>query len=301
MRARLLVLIGTGAVAAALIASAALAVDLFLFAKVTGRAPGTNDATVAVRWDFKCLGDKLGAADFEYTLVAVRVKPAPSKTITIRSDTTKKGSTTVRLPAGTWQAQADPFLCETERGAGSTQPEVGQTVEVPDYCAWTVQRARGAVALETAASVKRARPGLGVAPGSTVVTPAGGQATIQTTGRDASALLGAGTRLSIDAKQCYARSGWRLSLAMGDAALTARAGADATRDHDVATPNALVTGRAATWSVQTSRKQGAATTTVRVRAGSVRVKGKSGAPVTVRAGFRTTVVGAAAPVAPSRG
>ena len=176
MRARLLVLIGSRSGCRRLIASAALAVDLFLFAKVTGRAPGTNDATVAVRWDFKCLGDKLGAADFEYTLVAVRVQAAPLEDDHDPLGHDEEGIDHVRLPAGTWQAQADPFLCETERGAGSTQPEVGQTVEVPDYCAWTVQRARGAVALETAASVKRARPGLGVAPGSTVVTPAGGQA-----------------------------------------------------------------------------------------------------------------------------
>ena len=49
------------------------------------------------------------------------------------------------LAPGRWQLLGDPFLCETERGAGSTAAEVGQVVTVPDYCAWTVTSARGAV------------------------------------------------------------------------------------------------------------------------------------------------------------
>lgn len=300
MRGRLLLVVCAGVLAAALATSGALAIDLFIYAKVSGRAPGTNNAMVDVRWDFKCLGDKLGAADYEYTLVALRVKPTPVTKVTIRSDTTQKGSTKARLAAGTWQMQADPFLCETERGAGSTQPEVGQTVVVPDYCGWSVQRANGSVELETATSVKRARPGLVLMPGSAVVTPAGGLVALLTTGRDASALVGPRARLQVDAKQCYARSGWRLALAQGDVVLTAKAGPDAARDHDVATPNAVVTARVATWTVETARKQGAPTTVVRVRSGSVRVKGKAGAPVTVRVGFRTTVTGAAAPTVPAK-
>ena len=137
--------------------------------------PGKNQGRVAVRWDFKCLGGKLGEATYEYTLVAVRYEPAPVQKLTLLEDgTTKQGSLTTTLPPGAWQLQADPFLCETERGAGSTEPEVGQTVKVPDFCAWTITKAKGAAELEQGAAVKRARKGSVVAPGAAVVTRGGG-------------------------------------------------------------------------------------------------------------------------------
>ena len=62
-------------------------------------------------------------------------------------------------PPGRWQLRADPFLCETDRGAGSTAPEVGQVVDVPDRCAWLVTRARGGVEVDAGSVVRRARPG----------------------------------------------------------------------------------------------------------------------------------------------
>lgn len=296
MRRRLAVIALVLTIAAAASTTTALATDLFIYGTVAGRAPGSNDGLVAVRWDFKCLGGKLGEATYEYTLVALRVRPAPATKVTIRKDTAQKGSMTARLPTGTWQLQADPFLCETERGAGSTSPEVGQTVQVPDYCGWVVTKAKGAVGVETSSSVKRARPGGSVAPGSTVVTPGGGAAGLATTGKDATAAVGPGSRLTVDPRQCAARSGWRLSLASGSVAVTTR-GADASRDHDVATPNAVATGKAGAWSVSSS----GTSTAVRVTRGSVRVKGAKGAPVTVRAGQRTTVAGKAAPSPPARG
>lgn len=298
MRIRLVALAAAGA---AVVAGSALAVDTFVFGSVAGRVAGTNEADVKVRWALKCLGDKLGAATYEFTLVAVRVQPEPQTTVTIRKDTTKTGSTRIRLPAGSWQIRADPFLCETERGAGSTRPEIGQTVEVPDYCSWVVRRVRGAASVETASAVKRARPGSLAAPGSTLVAPAGGSIDAGTPDRSATAALGGGARVGIDAKQCRTRSGWRLALQAGAITVSATAGPDAARDHDVATPNAVATGRVGRWSVAIARSGGAVTTVVRVRKGSVRVKGKSGAAVTVAAGFRTTVAGGAAPSAPTRG
>lgn len=292
MRRRLVVIALVLAAAAASV-TAATATDLFIYGTVAGRAPGTNDGLVAVRWDFKCLGGKLGEATYEYTLVAVRIRPTPSTRVTLRKDTAQKGSLTAKLPTGTWQLFADPFLCETERGAGSTSPEVGQTVEVPDYCSWVVTKAKGAVGIETSSSVKRARPGSSVAPGSTVVTPGGGSAALETNGKDATAAVGPRSRMTVDPKQCAARSGWRLSLASGSVAVTTR-GADAARDHDVATANAVATGKAGAWSVSAT----GTSTVVRVTRGSVRVKGAQGAPVTVRTGQRTTVTGKAAPTAP---
>lgn len=272
---------------------------MYIFGDGVSRIAGTNDANVGVRWDFKCLGDKLGEAKYDYTLVAVRLDPSPEKRVTIKSDTTKKGSTSVRLSTGSWQLRGDPFLCETERGAGSTQPEVGEVVKVPDFCTWTVARAKGGTTLESASSVKAAKVGAIVAPGTAVVT-ASGPATLVSAGKDATVALAGKTKATIDRKQCYAKSGWRIALAAGAVESTTKAGPDGASGHDVATPNAVVTAKVARWTVLTARKGGAPTTLVHVRSGSVTVAGSGGARVTVKAGFSTTVTGTSAPTKPSR-
>lgn len=288
---RLVVALG---VAACIVAAGAVAVDVYIKGEVVGRVPGKNAANVTIRWDFKCLGDKLGAATYEYTLVAVRQKPAPEQKVTIREDTTKKGSTRTVLGPGTWVLIADPFLCETERGAGSTQPEVGAPVVVPDYCSWTVRRATGAVEVQVGAAVKRGRPGAAVPQGGTVATPAGGGATLQTAGADASAALGPGTTLGVERGSCATRGGWRLSLARGTTAVAVKAGPDASRPHELSTPNALTSGTRASWSVAVASKGGSPVTTVRVTSGSVRLAGRKGAPVVLAAGQRGTVTGTGA-------
>jgi len=290
------------AVAALVAATGALAVDTFIYGAVTGRVPGKNQARIAVRWEFKCLGDKLGEASYELTLVAVKLGSQPAEKITLREDvTSKKGQLTTTFAPGSWQLQADPFLCETERGAGSTAPEVGQTVRVPDYCSWLVTKARGAVELEQGAAVKRAKPGTVVAPGAAVVTRTGAALALASAGKDAAADLGASSRLAVDARQCAsATGGWMLALQQGAVAVAAKPGSEATRPHVVATKNATSTAGAATWVVTAATKGGAPTTTVAVRSGSVIVKA-GGKQVVVKAGFRTTVAGKGAPSKPTRG
>ena len=289
-------------VAAAVLAGSALAVDTFIFGAVTGRAPGKNQGRVAVRWDFKCLGGKLGEATYEYTLVAVRYEPKPVQKLTLMKDgTTQKGSLQATMPPGAWQLQADPFLCETERGAGSNAPEIGQTVKVPDFCAWTITRAKGAAELEQGAAVKRARKGSVVGPGAAVVTRGGGAVSLQSGGKDAAAEVGASSRLAVDKRQCpSAVGGWKLALAHGAVAVAAKPGAEAKRPHTVATPNATSTAGVATWVVTTGVRAGAKTTTVAVRSGSVTVRA-AGKRVVVRSGLRTTVTGKAPPSKPARG
>lgn len=297
---RLAVLVAV--VLATTVVGQALAFDTFIFGAVTGRAPGKNQARVAVRWDFKCLGDKLGEATYEYTLVAVRYEPKPVRRLTLFKDgTSKKGSLTTTLPPGPWQLQADPFLCETERGAGSTETEIGQTVTVPDFCAWTITKAKGAAELEQGASVKRARKGSVVAPGAAVVTRGGGAVSLLSGGKDAAAQVGGASRLAVDRRQCPSVvGGWKLALAHGAIAVAAKPGAEAKRPHTVATPNATSTAGAATWVVTTGVKAGATTTTVAVRSGSVTVRA-AGKRVVVRSGLRTTVTGKAPPSKPTRG
>jgi hypothetical protein len=281
------------------LAGSALAVDIFIFGAVTGRVPGKNLARVAVRWDFQCLGGKLGEATYEYTLVAVKL--GTKQKVTLRKDTTQKGSLQTTLPPGSWQLQADPFLCETERGAGATEPETGQTVQVPDYCTWVVAKARGAAELEQGAAVKRAKPGSVVAPGGSVVTRGGGSVSLATAGKDAAAELGPSSSVTVDARQCAsAAGGWKLTLATGAIAVSAKPGPDAGRPHTVATPNASSSAGAATWIVTSSAKGGVKTTVVSVRSGAVTVSA-AGKKVVVKRGFRTTVAGSKPPAAPKRG
>jgi hypothetical protein len=295
---RLAVLAVTAATAAVL-AAGAVAVDVFVFGAVTGRVPGKNQARVAVRWDFECLGGKLGAATYEYTLQAVKL--GTTQKVKLREGTSEKGTLTTTLGPGSWQLQADPFLCETERGAGSTDPEIGQTVPVPDFCTWVVTRARGAAELEQGAAVKRVRAGTVVAPGATVVTRAGGSLSLGTAGKDAAAEIGASSRVGVDPKQCGSSAGgWKLALGGGTLAVSAKKGPDAKRPHSVTTPNATSTAGAATWVVTTGTRGGAPVTVVAVRAGSVKVAG-AGRSVTVRSGFRTTVSGRKPPAPPARG
>ena len=262
---------------------------------------GKNEARVVVRWEFKCLGDKLGAATYEYTLQAVRYEPKPVRKIVLQEKgTTKKGSLTTTLPAGDWQLQADPFLCETDRGAGSTAAEVGQTVKVPDFCSWIVSKTKGAAELEQGAAVKRVRRGTVVVPGAAVVTRGGAAVSLASGGRDAAADVYAASRLAVDSRECRSSAGgWKLSLGRGGVAVATKPGPEGARPHTVVTPNASSTADVATWVVTTGTKSGAATTTVAVRTGSVAVTA-AGKRVLVRSGLRTRVTGKGAPSLPTK-
>lgn len=271
-------------------ASARTETDIYIFGTVAGKAAGKNAARVVIRWDFKCLGDKLGEATYEYTLVASTLGEEPARKATFTAGTSKRGTLTALLAPGRWQLRGDPFLCETERGAGSTTAEVGQVVTVPDYCAWTPTSVRGAVEVGTGASVRRARSGVSVSPPATISTPARAAASLTTPGREASVSAGPSTSLQLVRGACG--GGPSMTLASGSVTVAA----SPVTTTELRTGAARVRGRAATWSTTI----GPGTITVTVARGSVSVQGRAGAPVQVRAGFRTVVAGRGGPSPPTR-
>jgi hypothetical protein len=261
-------------------------VDVYVTGKVTAGVPGKNASRVEVRWDFKCLGDKLGEATYEWTLVASTIGAASPRTVTLQKGTSKSGRLTTVLTPGRWQLRADPFLCETERGAGSTSPEVGQVVDVPDRCAWLVTRARGVVEADAGAVVRRARVGASLTPATVVTTPAGASIDLKTAGGEASLALAGGSRLVVDRATCG--GGPKATISAGSVKATAREALE------VSAGAARSTGRAATWSVTAAGGKA----TIAVAKGTVTVKGRTGGAVLVKAGQRTTVVGRNAPTSP---
>jgi len=285
--AALLAAVALGTLASVAAASTQrLTFDTFIFGEVTGRVPGKNASRVDVRWDFKCLGDKLGEATYEWTLLASTIGGTTSRTVTLRTGTTKTGSLTTVLTPGRWQLRADPFLCETDRGAGSTAPEVGQVVDVPDRCAWLVTRARGSVEVDAGSVVRRARPGAALTPASAVTTPAGAAVDLKTAGGEASLALRAGSRLVVDRATCGGNP--RVTVTAGSVQAVAR------DPLEVNAGAARSTGRAATWTVQAAGGR----TTIAVSRGTVTVRGRAGGAVVVKAGRRTVVTGKGAPTAP---
>ncbi len=261
-------------------------VDTFIYGRVLGPVAGKNASRVEVRWDFKCLGDKLGEATYEYTLVASTIGASTSRSVTLRTGTTKTGKLTTVLTPGRWQLKADPFLCETERGAGSTTPEVGQTVDVPDRCAWLVTRVRGSVELDAGAVVRRARLGASLAPATAVTAPKGAAVDLRTAGGEASLAIAGGTRLVVDRATCGGSP--KVTVSAGSVRAVARG------PLEVAAGPARSVGRAATWTVRAAGDR----TTVAVAKGAVTVRGRTGGAVVVKAGKRTVVSGKGAPTAP---
>jgi hypothetical protein len=229
----------------------------------------------------------------------MRRQPKPVTTTTLGTGTTKRGSMRTQLGPGSYLPTADPFLCETERGAGNDQPEIGAPFTVPDFCAWSVTASRGTVQLEQGASVKLAKPGATVRPGDTIVTPRGGSASLASNGKDGTATVGSSSSIGVDAKQCAAKGAWKLRLTRGTASIAVPGVADPKRSYQTGSANATASGgRGARWKVQFT--PGKPTTRVTVSGGSVVVTGNRGSAVTVKAGSSTVVVGAAAPSKPSR-
>lgn len=235
------------------------------------------------------MGDKLGEATYEYTLVASTLDEEPARKVTFTSGTSKKGSLVAVLAPGKWQLRGDPFLCETERGAGSTAAEVGQVVTVPDYCAWTVTSARGAVEVGSGSAVRRGRAGSSVSPPATLSTPARAAVALSTPDRSASLSLGPSSSVTVARGSCGA--GPSLTVARGTARLTSGRGASA----EVKAGAARASGRGAAWVTTVAGTR----VTFAVARGAVAVRA-AGKTVTVPAGRRTTVVGRAAPSAPPR-
>jgi hypothetical protein len=262
--------------------------DIYIWGTVTGRVSGTNDSRIEMTWAYKCLGDKLGYANYEWTLKVRRNRPLPRKVTVLAKGTSKKGSMTVRLAPGDYLPFSDPYFCETERGAGYDKPEIGAPFSVPDYCAWTVSAVRGAVQLEQGAAVKLARQGSKVAPGDALATPKGGSASIASAASDGKAALGGGARLGVGQSRCARAGGWRLAVAAGPVTVSVPKGARGTGRYETTTPNAGVFGGpGAGWRADYRAKA----TTVRVLTGSVQVTGRGAKPTRLKAGQSVKVRG----------
>jgi YD repeat-containing protein len=298
--AAVLVALTAAAIVAATIgasgAPARPSVDTYITAKVVSRVPGKNMAVVDVNWAFKCLSDKLGDATYEWTINLVRTDVKPERSSVMGKGTSKKGTKRVQLVPGQYIPVADPYFCETERGAGSDNPEVGAVFTVPDYCAWAVKKSKGRVLLEQGSSVRAARPGATLRPGGSITVPAGGSASLASNGVDGTLAASASTSVGLTS-QCAGKTAWALRLEQGSVTGSVPAGAKGAVAYSLKTSNASVTARpGSSWRVDYAAS--GRRTTVRVLAGSVQVSGSSGKAVAVGKGRGTTVVGSGSPSAP---
>lgn len=265
---------------------------------MVSRVPGKNLAVVDVNWAFKCLSDKLGDARYEWTIKLIRREPKPERTTTVGKGTSKNGTKRVTLGPGDYLPIADPFFCETERGAGSDKPEVGAPFTVPDYCAWSVATTKGQVLLEQGSSVRVARRGATVRPGDSVTVPRGGSAALRSNAADGTLTATATSSVALTS-QCAGKAAWTLQLKQGSVAASIPPRADRASAYIVKTQNATVTARpGASWRVDYAAS--GRRTSVRVLSGSVQVAGVRGRPVTVGKGLSTTIVGTGAPSRPAR-
>ncbi|HEU0305119.1 MAG TPA: hypothetical protein VFR32_11125 [Gaiellaceae bacterium] len=284
--------IGAGFIAAAMLAAlagASSSSDIYITGSVMQRVAGENASVVRIAWDYKCLGEDRGS--YEWTLKVVRQSPLPLKTTTLGDGTSERGEKLIQLTPGRYLPKSDPYFCETERGQGYDKPEIGGAFVVPDYCVWNVSSARGAVQLEHQTAVKLAKPGSTVSPGDALVTPKSGRVALASAARDGTARLVGSSRLELDGKHCAGTSGWKLRLERGSATAAVPKAA-AKRSFLLVTANASVTGApGASWT--TSFAPGL--TKVQALAGKVRVAGKSGAALVLKAGKSATVKGSAPP------
>lgn len=270
-------------------------VDIYIRGNVLGRVPGKNEGNVQIRWDYKCLGDQLGAATYTWTLKVVRKLPRPEVTRTLTTGTTKTGSMRARLAPGRWEPMAEPFRCVTDRGAGSTAPEVGAAFVVPDYCAWSVTSARGQTGLEQGQAVRALAKGGTVRPGDVAFSGGSGSLALQSRGAGTTVTLGRSSRLRVDRRQCGRQGGWKLMLLTGSAAVRL-AESDRKSSYVLQTANALTQAKRATWSVESRARGGKPWTRVKVRSGSLTVRA-GGRTVAVRAGRAVVVQGSGPPSA----
>lgn len=255
-------------------ASSRSASDIYIWGTVLGRAKGSGSSVVQLRWAYKCLGDKLGYATFDWHLKVERDAPLPKKTTPIAHGTSKRGQMNVTLPPGDYLPFSDPYECTTERGAGYSQPEIGAPFTVPDYCAWSVSTVRGTVQLEHGSAVKAAKPGSAAAPGDALVTPKTGSASASSLAKDGTVTLAGGSRLEVDKSQCRSKGGWLLRLDSGSATVAVAKTAAASKRYAVHTGNVTTTGGGgARWRVRIAKgKTTVHVVTGKVRAGSVALR-----------------------------
>ena len=247
-------------------ASSRSASDIYIWGTVLGRAKGSDASVVQLRWAYKCLGDKLGYATFDWNLKLERDAPLPKKTTLIARGTSKRGQMNVTLPPGDYLPLSDPYECTTERGAGYSQPEIGAPFTVPDYCAWSVSAVRGAVQLEHGSAVKAAKPGSAAAPGDALVTPKSGSASMSSLGKDGTLTLAGGSRLEVDKSQCRSKGGWLVRLETGSATVAVAKTASGSKRYAYGRTDVTASGGSgARWQVRIAKGK----TTVHDLAGTV--------------------------------
>ena len=229
-----LVVVGAVAVLAGSPASGApdrASVDVYIRRKVIQRVPGKNVALVDISWDYKCFGDKLGDATYEWTLKVQRRQPKPVTTTDTRDRDDEAWQHAHPARPGSYLPTADPFLCETSAVRVTTSPRSERPFTVPDFCAWSVTASRGTVQLEQGAAVKLAKAGATVRPGDSIVTSRGGSASLDSNGKDGTATVGASSSVGVDAKQCAAKGAWKLRLTRGVASIAVPGAADSKRSY----------------------------------------------------------------------
>ena len=273
-------------------------VDTYIRAEVGERLRGRNAATVELRWDYKCLGDRLGAGTYEWELKLIRREGSREVVIPVTKGDTKRGSRRVVLSPGRYTPVANPFECVTGRGIGSTEPEIGAPFVVPDFCVWSVGRLRGRVTLDRRAAVKPVSPDDVVRAGDAVVVGRDSELRLDGARRESVLAIGTPSRLEIRRVGCPRSDAWTLGLSSGT--LAVRVSPAGNGLHDVVTANATSSARSGSWVVETKVVGGRPWTRVTVRTGRVIVRNARGRTTATRAA-RVVVTGATRPVtAPPR-
>jgi hypothetical protein len=278
----------------------AFLVDYYITGEVVGRAPGKNAASVELRWDYKCLGDRLGPATFSWTLKLRRQGPGSARTVSLGIGTSKSGNRRVVVPPGRWQPLADPFRCETERGAGSTTPELGREFDVPDYCGWSVSAVKGRATVERRGSVEALRRAGSVSLGDVISTGRRSSLGLRDSPNASTLSIGPNTRVTVHRRYCPATGAWKHVVARGTVAAELRASVAKGR-YELQSSNARTTSARGAWSLTSGRTGAQQWTRVAVRANRVTVANvRGGRAVVVRAGHTTVVRGSSPPSRPRR-
>ena len=271
--------LAVAAVAAPLAAARILHPGEHVDATVGKRVGAKAQSYVDLRWNFVCPLDDFGHdVVFRWKLTVVRREPAPELRIPILTGTSRDGGVRIQLSPGTYATSVDPFVCETSERRPDGRPVASYesqgdspTFVVPDYCAWQVLLARGAVR----AGTSRLFTGGELAAETPISVGKGALLELQRRGSGQAIRLDAGTAATVTKATC----GATLRLRRG-AVATAR-GSAAVRLR-VVTPHTVADVSGGQWRVSVT---GSATTVSAARGSSARAGGKraaSGRPLVVR-------------------
>lgn len=260
----------------------------YLNGVVLERVRGQNAATVEIRWALLCYPQLSADARYQYTITLARLT-APTGRRELTSSEAPSGTIRLRLTAGRYRADADPFFCLATVRDTKTQPERGQVFEVPDFCAWKAASIRGSTS-DTLVGRRwmRLDPQSQLRPGAKLRVAAGELVTLVNNSeiaaprRSSRVVAGGKTNLVVERGSCVSRGGWRIRLKAGR--LSVFTAVDAP--HEVVTDNLVLAGSGnASWSVSALPPD---KTTVAVKRGTVIVHFRAGPTKTLRPGKRVT-------------